>query len=89
MEQLTKAQRATGELRESIIVNFKKYPSSRNSIHYYEERIRRLDYDVLRSSRPQIFHQNYYQKIEELVTKYRGVFESDINETLKTPTLGT
>ena len=69
-------------------------------MQYYEERIKKLDAALAEFENTdnkircleelqldhKYFIENYYQKIEELVTQYRERFESGINETSKTPT---
>ena len=77
-----------------------KETSSTKTMQYYEERIKKLDAALAEFENTdnkircleelqldhKYFTENYYQKIEELVTQYRQIFELGINETSKTPT---
>lgn len=95
MTQLTDAQRTTGEVIESIIRNFKKDSSSRKTISYYEERLRRLDAAWVEfeatdnkirclQSVPldhKYFTDGYYDQISQLTTKYREIFQASMEST--------
>ncbi|XP_017475229.1 PREDICTED: uncharacterized protein LOC108365650 [Rhagoletis zephyria] len=100
-EDLGRQQRETGGNIESIVRNFKKDPQSwKQSISYYEERLRRLDSEWSKfettdnklrlRENPQLDHdyftKDYYNNIMEIVNQYKEIFESAVLQLAQTPT---
>lgn len=97
MDQLATAQHTTGEVIQNIIRNFKKDPTSRKTWRYYEERLKRLDAawaefeigdnKIRCLEQPPLDHEyfteGYYDKISNLTTSYREIFEAAMMEAPK------
>lgn len=84
------AQITTGSTIEAIVRNFKKDSAVRKTVEYYEERLKRMDKAWLDFETTdhkircleqvplnhEYFVNNYYDKISELVAKYKEIFEA-------------